>query len=60
VNLHWANLTGADLSRADLTGAQLIETDLGNAILTESRIYGASVWNIKVDEHTKQRNLSHN
>jgi hypothetical protein len=30
---------------------------LGNAILTESRVYGASVWNIKVDEHTKQRNL---
>ena len=30
---------------------------LGNAILTESRVYGASVWNIKVDEHTKQQNL---
>jgi uncharacterized protein YjbI with pentapeptide repeats len=61
-DLGWANLTGADLSaanlsEANLTGAQLIATDLGNAILTESRVYGASVWKIKVDEHTKQQNL---
>jgi uncharacterized protein YjbI with pentapeptide repeats len=56
-NLTGANLTGADLGKAKLSGAILIETDLSNAILTESRVYGASVWNIKVDENTEQRNL---
>ena len=55
--LSGANLSGADLSGADLHGAQLIQTDLCNATLTGTSVYGASVWSIKVDEHTKQRNL---
>jgi uncharacterized protein YjbI with pentapeptide repeats len=51
-DLSEANLSWADLSGANLTWAQLIETDLGKAILTESRVYGASVWSIRVDEQT--------
>jgi hypothetical protein len=35
----------------------LIGTDLRNATLTGSFIYGVSVWDIKVDDRTKQQNL---
>jgi hypothetical protein len=56
-DLSYANLTGADLTGGDLTGAQLIETDLCSAMLTGSWVYGASVWDIKVDDQTKQQNL---
>jgi uncharacterized protein YjbI with pentapeptide repeats len=52
-----ANLTGADFSGANLEGAQLIRTDLRNATLTGSYVYGVSVWDIKVDDRTKQQNL---
>jgi len=47
-----ANLTGADL-----TDTLLIQTDLRGASLARSRVYGASVWAIKVDDQTKQQNL---
>jgi uncharacterized protein YjbI with pentapeptide repeats len=56
-NLRRADLTGANLRRAKLRGAQLIETNLRNATLTGSFVYGASVWNIKVNDRTKQENL---
>jgi uncharacterized protein YjbI with pentapeptide repeats len=56
-NLAEANLCGTNLSEAFLRGAQLIETDLRNATLTGSSVHGVSVWNIKVDDHTKQQNL---
>ena len=71
-NLSCANLSGADLDGADLSGAylscadlsganlswaQLIQTDLCDATLTGSDVYGVSVWNIKVDDRTKQQNL---
>jgi uncharacterized protein YjbI with pentapeptide repeats len=60
--LHGANLTRAVLSQANLSGAkldgaQLIRTDLCNAILTGSSVYGVSVWDIQLNEHTKQQNL---
>jgi Pentapeptide repeats (8 copies) len=47
----------ANLSGADLSFAQLIQTDLCGASLAESHVYGASVWDIKVDDQTKQQNL---
>ena len=47
-----ANLTGTDF-----TGTLLIQTDLRGASLAGSRVYGASVWAIKVDDQTKQQNL---
>jgi uncharacterized protein YjbI with pentapeptide repeats len=55
--LNGADLRGADLREADLTGAQLIATDLRDAIFTGSRVYGVSVWDIKVNKRTKQQNL---
>jgi Pentapeptide repeats (8 copies) len=57
VYLERTNLSQANLSDACLEGAQLIRTDLRNATLTGCRIYGASVWDIKVDDRTKQQNL---
>ena len=61
-NFSEADLTEADLSEADLSGAllggaRLIETDLRNATLTGSYVYGASVWDIEVNERTQQQNL---
>jgi uncharacterized protein YjbI with pentapeptide repeats len=56
-NLMDADLSGADLSEAFLGGAQLIRTDLRDATLTDSRVYGVSVWDIKVNERTQQQNL---
>jgi ActR/RegA family two-component response regulator len=35
----------------------LIGTDLRAATLTGSKVYGVSVWDIKVDGRTKQQNL---
>ncbi|MFA4903972.1 MAG: pentapeptide repeat-containing protein [Desulfobaccales bacterium] len=55
-NLMEANLSGAVLSGADLREASLVETDLENADLTACRIYGVSVWNVKL-QNTKQTNL---
>jgi uncharacterized protein YjbI with pentapeptide repeats len=56
-NLDLANFRGANLSKADLSQTSLIETDLLGACLTESRVYGASVWDTKVDDQTKQESL---
>jgi uncharacterized protein YjbI with pentapeptide repeats len=57
-NLSGAILEGANLAGADLSGAQLIfEANLRGADLSGSRVYGVSVWDIKVDERTKQKNL---
>jgi hypothetical protein len=57
VYLGKTNLRGADLTGARLKWAQLVGTDLRNATLTGSFIYGVSVWNIQVNEGTKQQNL---
>jgi uncharacterized protein YjbI with pentapeptide repeats len=56
-NLRDADLGGANLSRANLDGAQLIGTDLRDATLTGSNVYGASVWDVKVNERTEQQNV---
>ena len=56
-DLRWADLSGADVSEADLWGALLIGTDLRDATLNGSRVYGAAVWDIKVNEGTEQQNL---
>ena len=52
-----ADLTNADLSGADLRWAQLIETDFCGAALTGCSVYGVSVWSIKLNDGTKQKNL---
>jgi Pentapeptide repeats (8 copies) len=66
-DLRWANLGGTDLYSADLSEANLseahlecpllIRTDLRGASLSDSYVYGASVWDIKVDDQTEQKNL---
>ena len=56
-NLWWADLSGANLSMADLVRAQLVHTDLCNTTLTGAWIYGAAVWDIKMNDQTKQENL---
>jgi Pentapeptide repeats (8 copies) len=61
-NLERANLSGAKLSKAcldeaNLEGALLVGTDLCGASLAQSKVYGASVWDITVNDQTKQQNL---
>jgi hypothetical protein len=55
--LFHADLRGADLTKADLCWAQLNKTDLCNATLFGSYIYGASVWDIKVNDQIRQQDL---
>jgi uncharacterized protein YjbI with pentapeptide repeats len=52
-----ADLSRADISGANLRGAQLIRTDLRGASLADCSVYGSSVWDIKVNDQTKQQNL---
>ena len=56
-NLIAAHLSKADLSGAKLLGTLLILTDLRGAFPSESCVYGASVWDIKVNDQTNQQNL---
>ena len=66
-DLREANLTAArfdmaNLSRADLRGAwlimaSLVMTDLTGADLRGCNVYGASVWDPRIDAETKQSNL---
>lgn len=57
-----SRISGSNLSRANLQGAVLIEativdTKLAGANLCGARIYGTSVWDIEIDEKTKQDGL---
>ena len=66
-NLSGADLYGADLSGADLSGAtltetqlsyaQLVNTNLSGATLSGCRVYGIGVWDVKMDEKTRQTGL---
>lgn len=56
-NLSRADLNQANLSTANLTAANLVEADLTNADLTGCRVYGISVWEIKLSTDTKQQDL---
>jgi len=47
-DLGYANLSRANLSDADLTQAALINTNLEGATLTRARVYGVSVWDVKL------------
>lgn len=52
-----ANLQRSHLESADLSLAILVGTQLQGAILDGCRVYGASVWNVEMDEATQQRGL---
>lgn len=56
-DLRRADLRGSHLENADLSFALLIGTRFQGAILDGCRVYGASVWNLEVDEATSQRGL---
>jgi hypothetical protein len=56
-DLRGANLSGADLGKAGLRATRLIGVDFCDATLTGSMVYGASVWDIKVNDRTKQQDL---
>lgn len=56
-NLSGANLENADLSQANLRATRLIDTNLQNANFTNCYIHGISVWDLKLNEKTKQTNL---
>jgi uncharacterized protein YjbI with pentapeptide repeats len=56
-DLGLADLRGANLTGSNLSKAYLIETNFNNAKLTGSSVYGTSVWDIKVNDRTKQQNL---
>jgi hypothetical protein len=47
-DLHGANLSAANLSAANLNQAALIRTNLEDAILTGAKVYGISVWDVKL------------
>ncbi len=42
------NLSNADLRGADLSESALIATNLEHAILTDAKVYGVSVWDVKL------------
>jgi uncharacterized protein YjbI with pentapeptide repeats len=51
------NLSAATLTGVSFLGAQLIRTNLVDADLSGSSIYGVSVWDLKLNDKTKQENL---
>ncbi|WP_415535813.1 pentapeptide repeat-containing protein [Dehalobacter sp. 4CP] len=56
-NFSSAALIGANLSGTDLQYCQLIEAILINSNLSNCKVYGVSVWDIKIDNMTKQNDL---
>ena len=56
VNFNLAILKKCNLEGANLRNAVLVDTDLSEANLNGSRVYGASVWNVKTAD-AKQQNL---
>jgi hypothetical protein len=52
-----ANFSGANLIDADLSEASLVRTQFQAATMTGAKVYGASVWDVKTDEETKQTGL---
>jgi uncharacterized protein YjbI with pentapeptide repeats len=56
-NLSGADFTGANLSRTNLYAASLVQTRLSATTMTGAKVYGASVWDVKTDEKTKQTEL---
>ena len=50
------NLSGADLNKANLNKTLMVDTDLTSATLINCRVYGTSIWNVKL-EKAIQENL---
>ncbi|MFL5313274.1 MAG: pentapeptide repeat-containing protein [Myxococcales bacterium] len=56
-DLYETNLQHANLRSANLQGTQLAKTDFRGAELVGCRIYGLSAWDLRIDEHTIQKDL---
>lgn len=56
-SLYGADLSGANLYGADLSGVSFVKANLKGTDITRSVVYGVSVWNVEVDEETKQKDL---
>jgi uncharacterized protein YjbI with pentapeptide repeats len=52
-----ATLCDANLKEATLQSALMIDADLRGARLSDCKVFGISVWNVKTDDHTEQKNL---
>jgi Pentapeptide repeats (8 copies) len=50
------NLSGAGLNKANLNKTLMVDTDLTGATLINCRVYGTSIWNVKL-EKARQENL---
>ena len=55
--LNEANLIGADLRSSQLQGVNLVKANIQKADFRDCFIYGISVWDIELDNETKQSNL---
>jgi uncharacterized protein YjbI with pentapeptide repeats len=56
-DLAYADMRGAQLQGANLSRTTMVETNLEGANLNNCKVYGASVWAVKLDKSTQQRNL---
>jgi len=56
-DLAYADLRGAQLQGADLSRTTMVGTKFQGANLNNCIVYGASVWDVELDESTQQRNL---
>jgi hypothetical protein len=56
-DLYFTNLSGATLVNTSLLRARLVETNLENAKLDHCYIHGVSVWGLKLNDATQQRNF---
>ncbi|HEX6479105.1 MAG TPA: pentapeptide repeat-containing protein [Ktedonobacteraceae bacterium] len=57
-NLSGHNLNSVDFSGVNLNGTSLIKTNFSHTNLSNCSIYGIAAWDIQLDEHTVQKNLT--
>jgi uncharacterized protein YjbI with pentapeptide repeats len=57
-NLNNVDFSGMDLNGVNLNETSLIKTNFSHANLSNCSIYGIAAWDIQLDEHTVQKNLT--
>lgn len=57
-DLYMSNLGDATLSETNLLRASLVSANLRGAVLENCWIHGASVWGVKINDETRQKNLN--
>ncbi len=56
-DLYFTNLSRANLINTNLLRARLVDTNIEEAVLENCNIHGISVWELKSNDRTQQRNL---